>query len=116
MFSPLAQGLLTNRYLRGIPAGSRAAREAFLTSAEITEGKLAMVRALDALARARGQSLAQMAISWVLRPQPSGAAPVTSALIGASSVAQLEDCLGALAAPAFAADELVEIDRILASA
>ncbi|NUP75378.1 MAG: aldo/keto reductase [Sinomonas sp.] len=114
VYSPLAQGLLTNRYLGGIPEDSRAAKEQFLKSASLTEDKLAMVRALDGVARGRGQTLAQMAISWVLRPQPSGAAPVTSALIGASSVAQLEDSLGALEGPEFLDDELAEIDGILA--
>ncbi|MDQ4501918.1 aldo/keto reductase [Sinomonas sp. ASV322] len=114
VFSPLAQGLLTNRYLQGVPEDSRAAKEHFLRSSSLTEDKLAMVRALDGVATGRGQTLAQMAISWVLRPQPSGAAPVTSALIGASSVAQLEDSLGALAGPEFLDDELAEIDRILA--
>jgi L-glyceraldehyde 3-phosphate reductase len=115
VFSPLAQGLLTNRYLKGIPEDSRAAKEHFLTSSSITEDKLTMVKALDAIAQGRGQTLAQMAISWVLRPQPSGAAPVTSALVGASSVAQLEDSLGALAGPEFLDDELAEIDRVLAA-
>ncbi|WP_422933849.1 aldo/keto reductase [Sinomonas sp. P47F7] len=114
VYSPLAQGLLTNRYLQGVPEDSRAAKEHFLRSSSLTEDKLAMVRALDGLATGRGQTLAQMAISWVLRPQPSGAAPVTSALVGASSVAQLEDSLGALAGPEFLDDELAEIDRILA--
>ncbi|MEA5453381.1 aldo/keto reductase [Sinomonas sp. JGH33] len=114
VFSPLAQGLLTNRYLKGIPEDSRAAKEHFLRSASLTEEKLAMVRALDGIAQGRGQTLAQMAISWVLRPQPSGASSVTSALIGASSVAQLEDSLGALAGAEFLDDELAEIDRILA--
>ncbi|WP_415855523.1 aldo/keto reductase [Sinomonas sp. G460-2] len=114
VYSPLAQGLLTNRYLQGVPEDSRAAKEHFLRSSSLTEDKLAMVRALDGLATGRGQTLAQMAISWVLRPQPSGAAPVTSALVGASSIAQLEDSLGALAGPEFLDDELAEIDRILA--
>lgn len=115
VFSPLAQGLLTNRYLKGIPEDSRAAKEHFLTSSSITEDKIAMVKALDEIAQGRGQTLAQMAISWVLRPQPSGAPPVTSALIGASSVGQLEDSLGALAGPEFLDDELAQIDRILAA-
>lgn len=114
VFSPLAQGLLTNRYLHGIPEDSRAAKEHFLKSSSITEDKVEMVRALDAIAGERGQTLAQMAIAWVLRPQPSGASAVTSALIGASSVGQLEDSLGALVAPEFLDDELAEIDRVLA--
>ncbi|WP_136611971.1 aldo/keto reductase [Sinomonas albida] len=114
VYSPLAQGLLTNRYLKGVPEDSRAAKQNFLKTSTLTEDKLAMVRELDALATGRGQTLAQMAISWVLRPQPSGASPVTSALIGASSVAQLEDSLGALSGSEFLDDELAEIDRILA--
>jgi L-glyceraldehyde 3-phosphate reductase len=115
VYSPLAQGLLTNRYLQGIPEDSRAAKELFLKSSSITEDKRSMVRALDVIAQGRGQTLAQMAISWVLRPQPSGATAVTSALIGASSVGQLEDSLGALSGPEFLDDELAEIDRILAA-
>jgi L-glyceraldehyde 3-phosphate reductase len=115
VYSPLAQGLLTNRYLKGIPEDSRAAKEQFLKSSSITEDKVSMVRDLDAIAQGRGQTLAQMAISWVLRPQPSGASPVTSALIGASSVGQLEDSLGALGGPEFLDDELAQIDRVLAA-
>ncbi|HZF16611.1 MAG TPA: L-glyceraldehyde 3-phosphate reductase [Steroidobacteraceae bacterium] len=105
-FSPLAQGLLTDKYLRGIPEGSRASKShGFLRPAHITEAKLASVRKLDALAKARGQTLAQLALAWVLRhPQ------MTSALIGASRVAQIEDAVGALCAPAFTAEELRSID------
>lgn len=106
-FSPLAQGLLTNRYLQGIPAGSRAARNLFLKEKDITEEKLSIVRRLDALAAQRGQSLAQMAIAWILR-----GGRVTSALVGASSVDQLEDTLGALKRLDFTEDELAEIDAI----
>jgi L-glyceraldehyde 3-phosphate reductase len=109
VFSPLAQGVLTNRYVNGIPADARAARDPrFLKPEHITPAKLAQVRQLDGLAKARGQSLAQMALAWVLR-QPV----VTSALIGASKPAQLEENLGALRGAAFTAAELAEIDRIL---
>ncbi|MES1167513.1 MAG: L-glyceraldehyde 3-phosphate reductase [Pseudomonadota bacterium] len=109
-FCPLAQGLLTNRYLAGIPADSRAAHDPrFLKPEHITEAKVAQIRQLNALAGARDQSLAQMALAWVLR-QPA----VTSALIGASKVSQIEDNLGALKNLEFTADELSAIDRILA--
>lgn len=110
VFSPLAQGLLTDRYLGGVPADSRVGRDSpFLKPAHLTDATLARIRALDALARARGQSLAQLALAWVLR-QPA----VTSVLIGASKVAQLEDNLGALRRGDFAAEELAEIERLLA--
>src|SRR5215467_783708 len=105
-FSPLAQGLLTSRYLTGIPAGSRASRGGTLSADQITEQNLAHVRALGGIAAARGQSLAQFALSWVLRD-----ARVTSALIGASSVAQLEENLAAAGRSAFTADELAAIDK-----
>jgi L-glyceraldehyde 3-phosphate reductase len=109
-FSPLAQGLLTNRYLNGIPDDARAAKpHGFLKSDRITPEVLAKVQALDALARERGQSLAQLALAWVLRD-----ARVTTALIGASKVSQLEDCVGAAANTHFASDELARIDAILA--
>ncbi|HEY0024092.1 MAG TPA: aldo/keto reductase [Longimicrobium sp.] len=109
VFSPLAQGLLTDRYLREIPADSRAAKpHGFLREEQVTEGRRAQLRALDAIARARGQSLAQLAIAWVLRH-----AAVTSALIGASRVQQLEDNVAALGRLALADDELREIDRVL---
>jgi len=108
-FSPLAQGLLTEKYLGGIPAGSRAGKpHGFLRPSAITEEKLGRVRALNDLARSRNQSLAQMAVAWVLR-QPA----VTTALIGASSVGQIEECIGALKTPAFGEDELRTIDEIL---
>jgi L-glyceraldehyde 3-phosphate reductase len=111
VFSPLAQGVLTGRYLHGIPADARAVRDPrFLKPEHITPAKLAQVRQLDALAKARGQSLAQMALAWVLR-QPV----VTSALIGASKPAQLEENLRALQGPALTVAELAEIDRILAA-
>ncbi len=106
-FSPLAQGLLTDRYLDGIPEGSRASRNDSLSPSTITEEALAKVRALNAIAAGRGQSLAQMALAWTLRDPR-----VTSTLIGASSVAQLEQNLGALDNLGFTAEELQEIDRI----
>jgi L-glyceraldehyde 3-phosphate reductase len=110
-FCPLAQGLLTNRYLQGIPADSRAGHDPrFLKPEHITEGKVGQIRQLDALARQRGQSLAQMALAWVLR-QPA----VTSALIGASRTSQIEDNLGALKNLSFTSAELAQIDRILAA-
>ena len=109
-FSPLAQGLLTSRYLSGIPAGSRAAKpHGFLKAAHITEERLARIRQLNELATARGQTLAQMALQWVLRLPV-----VTSALIGASSVAQLEENVAAVRAPALSDDELSRIEKILA--
>lgn len=111
VFSPLANGVLTNRYFAGIPADARAARDPrFLKPEHITEARLAQTRQLDALAKARGQSLAQMALAWVLRPPA-----VTSALIGASKTSQIEDNLGALRNLAFSRDELASIDRILAA-
>ena len=110
-FCPLAQGLLTNRYLAGIPADSRAAHDPrFLKPEDITAEKLAKIRSLDALARARGQSLAQMALAWVLR-QPA----ITTALIGASKVSQIEDNLGALKHLEFSPEELASVDRIVGS-
>ncbi|QEO09671.1 aldo/keto reductase [Protaetiibacter larvae] len=105
VFSPLAQGMLTDRYLGGIPAGSRAAEGRWISGDNITDTYLARARALNEIAQGRGQTLAQLALSWVLRhPQ------VTSALIGASSVAQLESSLAALEAPALTADELAAIE------
>ena len=110
VFCPLAQGLLTNRYLNGIPADSRAGHDPrFLKPEDITEAKLAIIRRLDALARERGQSLAQMALQWVLR-QPV----ITSALIGASKVAQIEENVAALAHAPLSAEELARIEKILA--
>jgi L-glyceraldehyde 3-phosphate reductase len=106
VFSPLAQGLLTDRYLDAIPPGSRAARGESFSGELLTEENLARVRALNQIAARRGQSLAQMALAWTLRDPR-----VTSTLIGASSVAQLEDNVGALARPGFEPDELAEIDR-----
>ena len=105
-FSPLAQGMLTGKYLGGVPAGSRAAQRGSLTSDQLSEETLGHVRALAEIARRRGQTLARMAISWVLRDKR-----VTSALIGASSVAQLEENLAALQKTEFTDEELAEIDR-----
>ena len=109
-FSPLAQGLLTDRYLAGIPAGSRASKpNGFLKPAEITAQRLAQVRRLNDIAAQRGQRLAQMAVAWVLRDRR-----MTSALIGASRVSQVEDAVAALANRSFSDAELQQIDRILA--
>jgi L-glyceraldehyde 3-phosphate reductase len=106
-FSPLAQGLLTAKYLDGIPAGSRASRgDSSISGDQLNEQNLARVRALNEIARARGQSLAQMALAWALRDPR-----VTSVLVGASSVAQLEENLAAAGQAAFSAEELAEIDR-----
>ncbi|NHT18014.1 L-glyceraldehyde 3-phosphate reductase [Cellulomonas sp. IC4_254] len=106
VFSPLAQGLLTGRYLSGdVPAGSRAATSRFLSAEQISETYLARARALNDIAAARGQSLAQLALTWVLRDQR-----VTSALIGASSVAQLEDNVAALRAEPLTAEEIAAIE------
>lgn len=109
VFSPLAQGLLSDRYLNGIPADSRAEKpHGFLQREAITEPLLSKLRALNQLAQQRGQSLAQMAIAWVLRDPR-----VTSALIGVSRPEQLQDNLAALKHRQFSADELNEIDTIL---
>ena len=106
VFSPLAQGMLTDRYLGGIPPDSRASRDGSLSRDMLSEQALEKIRALDALARGRGQTLAQMALAWTLRD-----ARVTSTLVGASSVGQLEANVGALDRLGFTADELAEIDR-----
>jgi len=109
-FSPLAQGLLTGRYLDGIPEGSRATKaHGFLKAAQITQDKLDRIRALDAIAKARGQTLAQMAITWVLRRKE-----MTSALVGASSVAQIEDTAKSLKAAPFSDEEISLIEKALA--
>ena len=105
-FSPLGQGLLTDKYLDGIPEGSRASRDSSLSPDSLDEPTLAKVRALNAVAAGRGQSLAQLALAWVLREER-----VTSALIGASSVEQLEANVVALDGLSFSEDELAEIDR-----
>ncbi len=105
-FSPLAQGVLTDRYLRGVPADSRAATSRFLHESDLTEEVMSKVRALNEIAARRGQSLAQMALAWALRDPR-----MTSLVIGASSVRQLEDNLGALDRLDFSPDELAEIDK-----
>ena len=106
VFSPLAQGMLTTKYLQGIPEDSRAAKGKSLRQTFLSEATLANIRALNAIAGKRGQTLAQMALAWVLR-----IGRVTSALIGASRPEQIEDCVGALANQLFSADECAEIDR-----
>jgi L-glyceraldehyde 3-phosphate reductase len=109
VFSPLAQGLLTDRYLSGIPKDSRAAKpHSFLKPEQVTEEKLARVRRLNEIARARDQTVAQMAIAWVLRHTA-----VTSALIGASKVSQIEDGVAALKNLQFTMKELQRIDSVL---
>jgi L-glyceraldehyde 3-phosphate reductase len=105
-FSPLAQGMLTDRYLSGIPAGSRASQDKSLSTDLLTEEALGHVRALNEIARGRGQSLAQMALAWALRDPR-----LTTVLIGASSVAQLEQNVGALERLDFPEEELAAIDR-----
>jgi L-glyceraldehyde 3-phosphate reductase len=105
-FSPLAQGVLTDRYLRGIPEGSRATQGSSLDPGSLTEDMLAHVRALNEIAAERGQSLAQLALSWALRDER-----VTSVLVGASSVAQLETNVAALDGPPLTDAELAEIDK-----
>ncbi|MBI5952726.1 MAG: L-glyceraldehyde 3-phosphate reductase [Chloroflexi bacterium] len=108
-FSPLAQGLLTDKYLGGIPEGSRASKaHGFLKPANITDEKLSKVHKLNELAQSRGQTLAQMALAWVLRHEA-----MTSVLIGASKVSQIEDAVGALQRLDFSADELQKIETIL---
>lgn len=111
VFSPLAQGLLTNRYLDKIPKDSRAIKDGrFLNPKQITIEKLTKIKELDAIAHQRNQTLAQMAVAWVLRKQQ-----VTSALIGASRVEQIEDIVGAIRNLGFSETELRSIDKILAS-
>jgi L-glyceraldehyde 3-phosphate reductase len=106
-FSPLAQGLLTSRYLRGVPEGSRASRDGTLSRERLDDETLAQIRALNELAERRGQTLAQLALAWVLRDER-----VTSALIGASSVVQLEQNVATLEHLDLDEEELAEIDRI----
>jgi L-glyceraldehyde 3-phosphate reductase len=106
-FTPLAQGILTGKYLGGIPADSRAAQGKSLNPATITPRAIESVRALNAIAQARGQTLAQMAIAWVLRE-----GKITTALIGASRPEQVVDCVGAIGNLDFTAAELAEIDRV----
>ena len=110
VFSPLAKGLLTDRYFKGIPADSRAGHDPrFLRPADITDAVLARTRKLNEVAQSRGQTLAQMSLAWVLRHKV-----VTSALIGASRVSQVEDCVGATRRLHFTAEELTRIEQILA--
>jgi len=108
VFSPLAQGLLSDRYLNGIPGDSRAARDFFLKKKDIGEEKLAKIRALNGIAAERGQTLAEMALAWVLRDPR-----VTSALIGASKVSQVDDNVAALKNLKFAVEELHRIGEVL---
>jgi L-glyceraldehyde 3-phosphate reductase len=109
VFSPLAQGLLTDKYLNGIPAGSRAAKPTgFLRPEQVTADKVAMAGQLNELAKTRGQTLAQMALAWVLRHKT-----VTSALIGASRVEQIDDAVGTLKHLDFSSEELGKIESIL---
>ena len=109
IFSPMAQGLLTDRYLNGIPADSRMTREAFLKSSALTPETLEKIAKLNAVAQERGQSLAAMAITWVLRQDA-----VASALVGASRPSQIMDVLDGLNSnPAFSAEDLARIDAIL---
>jgi L-glyceraldehyde 3-phosphate reductase len=110
VFSPLAKGLLTDRYFKGVPADSRAGHDQrFLRPADITDAVLAKTKKLNDLAQSRGQTLAQMALAWVLR-RPV----VTSALIGASKVSQVDDCAGAVRNLKFSGEELAQIETILA--
>ena len=108
VFSPLAQGLLSSKYLKGIPEGSRASKHTSLDADAITPAKVAKVQKLNELATKRGQSLAQMAVAWTLRHKQ-----VTSSLIGASKVAHVEEAVGALNVLAFSAEELAAIEAIL---
>jgi L-glyceraldehyde 3-phosphate reductase len=109
VFSPLAQGLLSDRYLHGIPSDSRAARDFFLKKKDIGEDKLAKIRALNEIALQRSQTLAEMAVAWVLRDPR-----VTSALVGTSKVSQVDDNVAALKNLKFSSEELVKIDAALA--
>ncbi|WP_380053744.1 L-glyceraldehyde 3-phosphate reductase [Falsihalocynthiibacter sp. SS001] len=106
-FTPLAQGMLTKKYLKGVPEGSRATQGKSLLPEMLNENTLASIRALNEMAEGRGQTLAQMAIAWVLR-----GGGITSALIGASKASQVVDCAGAIENLEFSADELAEIDRL----
>lgn len=109
-FSPLAQGMLTDKYLNGIPEGSRASKPSgFLKKKDITDEKINKIKKLNKLAKERGQKLSQMALTWVLRHNE-----VTSALIGASKVSQIEEAVDAIDAPELSQEELNKIDKILA--
>ena len=109
VFSPLAQGLLSDRYLNGIPSDSRAARDFFLKKKDIGEDKLSKIRALNEIAQQRSQTLAEMAVAWVLRDPR-----VTSALVGTSKVSQVDDNVAALKNLKFSTEELDKIDKVLA--
>jgi L-glyceraldehyde 3-phosphate reductase len=106
VFSPLAQGLLTDRYLGGVPSDSRVATGGAMSQGMLSEENLSKVRALDSIAKRRGQALAQMALAWTLRDSR-----VTSTLIGASSVEQLEENVAALENLSFSDEELADIDQ-----
>jgi L-glyceraldehyde 3-phosphate reductase len=110
VFSPLAQGLLSDRYLNGIPSDSRAARDFFLKKKDVGKDKLSKIRALNGIAKQRGQTLAEMAVAWVLRDPR-----VTSALVGTSKVSQVDDNVAALKNLKFSDKELAKIDNVLAS-
>jgi L-glyceraldehyde 3-phosphate reductase len=107
-FSPLAQGLLTNKYLNGIPEGSRASKGVFLKPEMLTEARISQIQALNQIAQGRNQSLAQMALAWLLKDKR-----ITTVLIGASSVPQLDDNLNALDNCLFTSEELKKIEKIL---
>ena len=109
VFSPLAQGLLSDRYLKGIPSDSRAARDFFLKKKDIGEAMLAKIGALNEIAKQRGQTLAEMAVAWVLRDPR-----VTSALVGTSKVSQVDDNVAALKNLKFSEEDLRKIDGVLA--
>jgi len=112
VFSPLAQGLLTNKYLEGIPADSRAATPSgFLKSDQIGDDRLKLIKQLNDLAAERGQSLAQMSVTWILRNRP-----ITSALVGASRPAQIKELVAAAEAPPLSDEELAKIDSIIQEA
>ena len=111
VFSPLFQGLLTDKYLKGIPEGSRASKaHGFLQASQITEDKIEKVKALNEIATARGQKMAQMALSWVLRDER-----VTSVIIGSSKVSQIEDAVAVVNQPTLSAEEIDKIESILRS-
>ena len=108
VFSPLFQGLLTDKYLKGVPQGSRASKSIYFGSADITDEKIEKVRKLSAIAKRRGQKMAQLALSWALRDER-----VTSVIIGASNISQIEDAVDIQSNLSFTTEELLEIDEIL---
>ncbi len=107
-FSPLAQGMLTDKYLKGIPEGTRASKHAFLKPEMITDQKLSVINSLNEMAKERGQTLAQMALSWVLKDKR-----ITTVLIGASKPQQVDDCVGCLKNLSFENEELKKIDNLI---